>query len=62
VLASRYPAGDEGLVNQVALIRDGRLALHAGVEELAAASLPLSARAIEALADQRAGAPADAAL
>jgi ABC-type multidrug transport system ATPase subunit len=55
VLASRYPAGEEGLVNQVALIRHGRLALHAGVGKLAAASLPLSARGIEALADQAAG-------
>jgi ABC-2 type transport system ATP-binding protein len=64
LLASRYPAGDEGLVDQVALIRDGRLALHAGVEELAAASLPLSARGVEVLAhhvaDAAASAPAPA--
>jgi len=52
LLASRYPASEEGLVNQVALIRDGRLALHARIEELAARSLPLSTRGIEALADQ----------
>ncbi len=54
LLASRYPASEDGLVNQVALIRDGRLALHATVEDLVAAALPLSARGIEALADQRA--------
>jgi ABC-2 type transport system ATP-binding protein len=54
LLASRYPASEEGLVNQVALIRDGRLALHAAVEDLVAAALPLSARGVEALADQRA--------
>jgi ABC-2 type transport system ATP-binding protein len=54
VMGSRYPASEEGLVNQVALIRDGRLALHATVDELSAASLPLSARGIEALADLRA--------
>ena len=52
LLASRYPASEEGLVNQVALIRDGRLAMHAPIEDLAAASLPLSTRGIEALADQ----------
>jgi ABC-2 type transport system ATP-binding protein len=56
LLASRYPASEEGLVNQVAYIRDGRLALHATIENLAAASLPLSARGIQALADQRAAA------
>ena len=65
LLASRYPASEEGLVNQVALIRDGRLALHAPIEYLAAASLPLSTRGIEAIADRRAadqrGAPQAAA-
>jgi hypothetical protein len=53
VLASRYPAGDEGLVNQVALIRDGRVAVHAAAEDLTAARLPLNVRGIEALADGR---------
>jgi ABC-2 type transport system ATP-binding protein len=53
LLASRYPASEEGLVNQVALIRDGRVDLHAAVEDLAAAELPLNTRGIEALADLR---------
>jgi ABC-2 type transport system ATP-binding protein len=53
LLASRYPASEEGLVNQVALIRDGRVALHAAIEDLSAASQPLNARGIEALADLR---------
>jgi ABC-type multidrug transport system ATPase subunit len=53
LLASRYPTTEEGLVNQVALIRDGRLALHARIEDLAASSLPLSLRGIEALAAAR---------
>lgn len=51
VIASRYPASEEGIVNQVALVRDGRVALHAAVEELTAAALPLNARGIAALAD-----------
>lgn len=60
LLASRYPASEDGLVSQVAFIRDGRLALHATIEDLTAASLPLSARGIEALADQRAAAAVSA--
>ncbi len=52
VIASRYPASEEGLVNQVALIRDGRIALHANVSELQSHRLPLSARGIESLADR----------
>ncbi len=51
LIASRYPASEEGIVNQVALIRDGRVALHAAVEELTAAALPLNARGITTLAD-----------
>ena len=35
VLASRYPASEEGLVNQVALLLNGRLAVHARREDLA---------------------------
>jgi ABC-2 type transport system ATP-binding protein len=54
VVASRYPASEEGLVNQVALIRDGRVALHAAIEDLAGAGLPLSLRGIEELAARRA--------
>lgn len=54
VLASRYPASEEGLVNQVALLRDGRTALHATIDDLAGAGLPLSLRGIEELAGRRA--------
>ncbi|HSM37874.1 MAG TPA: hypothetical protein VK838_00965, partial [Candidatus Limnocylindrales bacterium] len=54
VLASRYPASEAGIVGQVALLREGRLVMHAGIDELAAAGLPFSARGIEALADRRA--------
>ncbi|HEX6129760.1 MAG TPA: ABC transporter ATP-binding protein, partial [Candidatus Limnocylindria bacterium] len=53
VLASRYPASEEGLVNQVALLRDGRTALHATIEDLAGVGLPLSLRGIEELAARR---------
>ena len=58
VIASRYPASEEGIVNQVALIRDGRVALHAGVDELTDAALPLNARGIDALANAAHAAPA----
>jgi ABC-type multidrug transport system, ATPase component len=51
LLASRYPASEAGLVNQVAFLRDGRLALHAPVKELDAHGLTLSQRGIEALAE-----------
>jgi hypothetical protein len=48
-------------MTQVALLRDGRLALHAPVAELDRAGLPPSLRGIEALADLRAaGLPAAA--
>jgi ABC-type multidrug transport system ATPase subunit len=50
VLASRYPASEEGIVDRVALLRDGRLALHTSVARLEQGSLPLSRRGIEALA------------
>jgi ABC-2 type transport system ATP-binding protein len=59
LLASRYPASEAGLVTQVALLRDGRLALHAGIDELDARGLPLSLRGIELLADS--GPPPDSA-
>ncbi|MGH2456570.1 MAG: ATP-binding cassette domain-containing protein [Candidatus Limnocylindria bacterium] len=49
VLASRYPASEAGLVNQVALLRRGRLALHVGADQLGAHGLPLSLRGIQAL-------------
>ena len=51
ILASRYPASEAGIVNEVALLRDGRLALHAPLTALDARGLPLSQRGIEALAD-----------
>jgi len=54
ILASRYPASEEGLVDQVALIRDGRLALHVRRAELTEHELPLSMRGIAAIADLRA--------
>lgn len=54
VLASRYPASEAGIVSHVALIRSGRLAVLAAVDELVAAGLGLSARDISALADRRA--------
>jgi ABC-type multidrug transport system ATPase subunit len=61
LLASRYPASEEGLVNQVALLRHGRIAIHARREDLDEHELPLSLRGIAALADLRAtGLPAAA--
>ncbi|MEO6058802.1 MAG: ATP-binding cassette domain-containing protein [Candidatus Limnocylindria bacterium] len=50
VLASGFPATEVGLVNQVALLRDGKVALHVPVRELDARGLTLSLRGIEALA------------
>ena len=61
LLASRFPASEAGLMTQVALLRDGRLAMHAPVAELERAGLPASLRGIEALADlRRTGLPAAA--
>jgi ABC-2 type transport system ATP-binding protein len=61
LLASRFPASESGLITQVALLRDGRLALHAPVADLERAGLPPSLRGIEALADLRgSGLPAAA--
>jgi len=54
VLASRYPASEEGLASHVALLRDGRAALMAPIADLEMAGLPLSMRGIAALADGRA--------
>jgi ABC-type multidrug transport system ATPase subunit len=51
LLASRYPASEAGVVNQVALVREGRIALHVGVAELDEHGLQLSMRGIEALAE-----------
>ena len=57
VLASRYPASETGLVNHVALLRGGRVALLAPIAELDAAGLTLSLRGVTALEDLRAAAP-----
>lgn len=49
VLASRYPASEEGLANQVAFLSDGRLQLHVPMRELGRHGLALSQRGIDAL-------------
>jgi ABC-type multidrug transport system ATPase subunit len=51
VIASRYPASEAGLVNQVAFLRDGRLAVHAATEQLEKLGLALSQRSIDALVE-----------
>jgi len=48
VIASRYPASEAGLVDQVAFLRDGRLIVHAPIEELDRRGLALSQRGIDA--------------
>ena len=53
VLASRYPASEEGLVNEVALLLNGRLSIHARREDLAERGLPLTLRGIASLAVMR---------
>ena len=50
VLASRYPASEAGAVNQVALLQNGRVELHAPMSALEEHGLPLSLRSIETLA------------
>jgi ABC-type multidrug transport system ATPase subunit len=50
LIASRYPASEEGLVDRVALLRAGRLALHAPLRRLEERGLPLSLHGIQALA------------
>lgn len=57
LLASRYPASEEGLASHVALLRRGRVALVAPISDLEAAGQPLSTRGVAALADQRAEHP-----
>ena len=54
VLASRYPASEDGLVDQVALLLNGRLNIHARRAELADRGLPLTLRGIASLAVMRA--------
>jgi ABC-type multidrug transport system ATPase subunit len=57
LLASRYPASEAGCVNQVALVRDGRIAVHRPVAALEERNLPLSRRGLAALADAAAERP-----
>jgi ABC-2 type transport system ATP-binding protein len=54
ITASRYPASEAGTVNEVALLRSGRVALHVPLTALEARGLPLSQRGIESLADSAA--------
>lgn len=54
VLASRYPASEEGLASHVALLREGKVELMARIADLETAGLPLSMQGIAALADGRA--------
>ena len=51
VIASRYPASEEGLVDRVAFLRDGKLVMHAPMEELDRKGLALSQRGIDAFVD-----------
>lgn len=53
IMASTFPAAEAGLVNQVALLREGKVALHAPTRQLTTHELSLSYRGIEALADLR---------
>ena len=53
VLASHYPASEEGLATHVALLREGRVALMASIGDLEAAGQALSMRGILALAASR---------
>jgi ABC-2 type transport system ATP-binding protein len=54
VLASHYPASEEGLVTHVALLQGGRVAMLASVDEIEAIGATLSMRGILALAEARA--------
>ena len=49
VIASRYPASEAGLVDQVAFLSEGRLVIHTPIEELDRRGLALSQRGIDAL-------------
>lgn len=55
LLASRYPASEQGLVDRFALLVDGRVRLHLPIPQLEAQGLPLSFEGIEALGPRRAG-------
>ncbi len=53
VLASHYPASEEGLATHLALLREGRVALMTSIGNLEAAGQALSMRGILALAASR---------
>ena len=50
MIASRFPATEVGLVNQVVLLRGGRVVAHVPIHELTDRGLDLSARGLAALA------------
>ena len=52
LIASRSPAGEEGVVDHVAYLRNGKVALVSSVASLASAGLPLTREGIAALADR----------
>jgi ABC-2 type transport system ATP-binding protein len=49
IVASRYPASEAGIVDRVALLRDGRVALHEPISRLRRRQLPLSRQGVDAL-------------
>jgi ABC-2 type transport system ATP-binding protein len=51
VIASRYPASEEGLATHVALLREGRVAILTSIADLESAGLTLSMRGILAAAE-----------
>lgn len=51
LIASHYPASEEGLASHVALMRGGRVTMLARLADLESAGLPLSMRGITALAE-----------
>ena len=51
VIASRYPASEEGLVDRVAFLRDGKLVMNAPIEELDRKGLALSQRGIDSFVE-----------
>ncbi len=51
LLASRFPASEASIVNEVLLLREGKVALRASTRDLEEHGLELSLRGIEALAE-----------
>jgi ABC-type multidrug transport system ATPase subunit len=49
IVASRYPATEAGIVDRVALLREGRIVLHEPVSRLRQRQLPLSRQGVERL-------------